>query len=160
MTNYETQARLEGDPSRALEFAAAALTAAGFSIDTRTDSMLGLTGPTMLNSRQDPIVGAGHLELQAAGGTLRAMASLSGVQFMMRLLGGILILVAMILVVTSQLIPRPPDHGRWYMALIMLAPLSPWPILFPVLLVFFKRRTIRAMNTLVNNAVKMSQASP
>jgi hypothetical protein len=157
MNSYETQARLQGDPHRALEFAATSLTGAGYRIDTRTDSAMILTGPTMLSSNQAPIAGAGHLELQAAGRILRAKADLAGVRFLMRLLGTIIAIVAVIAVITSLFIPAPAGHGRWFMTLIMVAPLCPWPILIPILSSIFHRRTRRAVDALVNNAAKMTQ---
>ncbi|MCP5522763.1 MAG: hypothetical protein H7A46_14575 [Verrucomicrobiales bacterium] len=75
---HSATSRLQTDPTRALERAAAVLVAAGFRTKERGGGSAVFEGPGMRNNRQSPLLGASRIRFVARGERLNLEADLGG----------------------------------------------------------------------------------
>lgn len=159
---YVTSVDFRGDPKPAFAVAISVLTANAFRIVNKDATTLEFAGPGMANSRQSGLLGAKRIRFQSGGGRLELEADLAGVARMFLLATAFVLLVAvMMFFVTRGVIPphpHPPRRGATGSTLLILRlqplfPLAFWAVFGPVTYVLTKRRTIRALDTLLHNMV-------
>lgn len=149
---FEAERSFTGDVDALLDFVATTLIAQGFHIGDRTDDSLRAAGPSMRSSNQNPVLGAGIIEIVCDGSHVTMTADRSGTAF----LKGFLFLMTM---------------GGIVMALIIFGVLAalgqvPWPVIFvPIALAVmdpiivsvmvrsFDRNTDRALENFLDSAV-------
>jgi hypothetical protein len=157
---HEISEPFHGDASRAMQFAAASLTAAGFRIDEVTDTALRATGRMMCNSKENPLVGVSNLEIVAGGGTLRGRAELNSLKKFFFLMVFVLLGVLAVVEIIFLLVPMHDNSGHLtghWMMLVPLLAMSPWVVLLPLIYVFMLKRVKRAAETLLHNCAVASQ---
>ncbi|WP_145419117.1 hypothetical protein [Planctomycetes bacterium K23_9] len=168
-TRYSTFAESSRRETEAIAHALTTLTNCGFRIEHKSDDTATVTGPGLNSSRQNPLLGATKVHLNATDGRLKLDAELGGVDRMVRfvkrfppMLGlglGLFFAVATGLMAWLQLgagngVPW-ARVWRWIAIAFVtsLAPVAPWLFLSPIIARSTRRRTEQALDTLVHNAV-------
>ncbi len=156
-TDYERETRIRGDVPKALELSLNTFVQLGFAIEENGPAAQLLRGPGMTNSRQGLLRGVSLISLRVSGDTLRVRANFGAVRrlwrFVALFLGG---LAVFFLVLFSCLFGGRENMRLATILLISFAPFCPWPILVPVLMSVQKRSTAKALDTLIDNMVKVA----
>jgi hypothetical protein len=162
---YSKSIPFSGDIDAAFAAAANVLGANGFVLHEKGLSRVEFDGPGMRSSRQNPLLGASHLRMEARAGTLSLDAELGGVDTMRRFLiyfplamaagffvliglGGGFLLEQLGASNRGEPVAR---EGFWLLltAPLALLPFAPWLILSPLMCRAIRRRTIEALDRLL-----------
>jgi hypothetical protein len=148
---YVSATPIAGPPEAAIKIVRDALVANAFTIVSASPTAFEATGPGLISSNQNSLMGISKASVRAEQGVLQVQAELGGaarlglfVMVFPFVLGGVLIL-------TLHLANRP--NG-------LLAPVlavSPWVVLGPLMARLFRRRTEKAINALVLSAASISE---
>src|SRR3954452_23972968 len=82
--DYSSKVPFPGQFRDALTLAIGALTTLGFRVATRGENSIEFTGPGLSSTRQNALLGATRIRLEAAGGQLAVRADLGGVRWLRR----------------------------------------------------------------------------
>jgi len=135
----------------ALKVVSSVLVQHDFQIGERNETAIELTGPGMTGSRRNPLVGISTIRIFKSSGSLSVEAQFGSIRKLLRYIAlfivgmGVFFLVLFAISFTRQGQPL----GR--IVLISLAPLAPWPVLLPLIMIWLKSRTTRALDVLLNN---------
>lgn len=156
-----------GDVETAFETASRVLMANGFAVTEQRDRLMEFTGPGMRSTKQNPILGASRIVMEADYDSLHLDAELGGVDQMRRFLtyfpqamsaGFVLFFGVVMGFVFGQVFGMgfgvPFAQGwRWFLFVVPLATagLAPWPVLAPLMVRGIRERTVAALDTLLNN---------
>ena len=147
---YETSASYSGDPRLVMQSACDALSAADMRITTKTDTTIEFTGPKLNSSKENPVRGISNGRLSVTGSSISIKADLSCITRLITILaclfGGMEILGIVVVAIVmrhSSLLPM--------MLGILIGSAAPWIVLLPLMSRWMKRRTTRAIDTLLNN---------
>ena len=169
MTYYKT-VTFDGDSDQVLSTVFTILTNNGFRVETRSDNQIEFAAPRMNSTRQNPIIGASPIRVDAKHGRLTVNAEFGGVdtmkRFMVRfpmLLGlGLALVFSSITIITMVACflmdaELGPAWRQMKTALVtgILAPMlavSPWLFIGPRMADHLRKRTTEALDTLVSNA--------
>lgn len=125
------------------------LTGLGFRVVREEANSIELSGPGMISSGQNSLVGASKVTIITIGREVTIEAEFGGVR---RLIGGICVLIlglaVFFFVLFGFVIPVEKPAMRF---ILPLCPLAPWPILLPWMTWLFKRRTARAFDGLLES---------
>jgi hypothetical protein len=164
---YSKSIPFHGDVNKALDFATVVLAKNSFIIQNKKGSALEMLGPGMRSNRQDPILGVSRIHISADRSQLIVDAELGGVDRMRRFLtyfpvsmalGFILLFGGVAGLIFGQLsgvgfgVPAAP--GWWWLAMtvpISVFPLLPWLFLSPLMIRSIRKKTVLALDTLLNN---------
>lgn len=81
---YTSKIPFQGQLRDALGMAIGALTTLGFRVAARDEHSIDFMGPGMNSTRQNALLGATHIRLEASAGQLALMADLGGVRWLRR----------------------------------------------------------------------------
>jgi hypothetical protein len=154
--DYEKSIPFDGDAKKALEVSLNLFVQQGFKVLENSDSGHELTGPGMISSRQNPLTGISGVRVNAGDGELSIRAEFSAIRKMTLLLVVFLCSLALFFFLFFGVMFRGESD---YNVFLPLAPFLPWPFLIPVLLTVFKRRTARALDTLLHNMSTLAKSS-
>jgi hypothetical protein len=156
---YEKTVPFDGDVGQALDTAMNTILPHGFRIINRSDSTLEAVGPgTHWTKGQDPLVGVSKLSISGLGKEIRIDAQLGGVTKTVKYM--ILFIVAMAVffliwyAVTFGLRQGEDISKVLWMS---LAPFVPWPAVIPLMTMWLKSRTCKALDTLEHNMVVLAK---
>ncbi len=146
--DYEVARSHHGDPQRILNTIRDQLIQRSFRIERQFENGLALHGPGMHSSRQDAVLGMTQVEVHVTSTEVSLQAELGGVRFLKWSvtlfppgLGlGLFVLFLFVL----------PNRGAAFAPLLATAP---WLVLGPLMASMFKKRTIRAIDTMLDNAI-------
>ena len=146
-----------GDLAAAFAVAISTLTACGFNLVSKTSRSLEFTGPGMNNTRESPLLGASRIKITGGAGRIELEAELGGGRRIVVVLG----VVAVIFVIQAVVFGLHFLKSSPAVDLSRVAPIA-IPLLIGVLagplgFRFLRQRTIRALNTLLNNMVMSGQ---
>jgi hypothetical protein len=144
--DYTTSTPFTGSPATAVESARAQLMATGFQIDHASDTELVATGPGMHSTNQNAILGMTHAKIIVSSGTIDIYAELGGVKFMQRFIYIFPPALGAILALTFAFVPNGPSNP-----LFAFAPIMPWIVISPLMAKWIKKRTTKAIDTLLHN---------
>jgi len=92
------------------------------------------------------------VQIIADSGKITLKAEFGGVKKLMKFLvffiGGMMIFFLVLFGIMFHVQQKPMN------VFLILGPLLPWPILIPVMAIVFKKRALRALDTLMRNIVK------
>ena len=153
---YRKSMEFRGDAAKGIEAARAILSANNFGIVEQTDAAIVLRGPGMMNTRQNAIVGATEIELSVDRGEVALRASLGGVLGMMCFVCIFPFALAGFLGCMFAL-----TSGRSFVEAmrVPLLAVSPWVVLSPLMSIWIKRRTERALDNLLTNVAAIAESS-
>jgi hypothetical protein len=152
---YEKTVHISGDVAKPTGTVVETLARHGFRIVRKRETSAELDGPGMNSSKQNPLVGASKVHVKGRSGRLTVEAEFGAVRRLMRFLGWMLVgMAGLFFVLFGFVFPAENPVMRF---VVPLAPLAPWPILLPVMGRYFRRRSARALDVLVENAVTLSE---
>jgi len=146
--NYEQSIEFQGDPIRAFAATSNILMPNNFKLVEKTLAHVVYEGAGMFSSHQSPLVGATQIRIEAKGERLILSAYLGGIRFMAWFLFLFPFALALLLSGIFAVLELAPFRE---MALIAFLSVSPWIVLSPLLILWLKRRTERALDTLLSN---------
>lgn len=146
--NYEQSIEFQGDPIRAFAAASNILMPNNFKLVDKTLGHVAFEGGGMQASWQNPLVGATRIRIEAKGERLILSAYLGGIRFMAWFLLLFPFVLALLLSGIFAAVGLAPFRE---MALIAFLSVSPWIVLSPLLILWLKRRTECALDTLLSN---------
>ena len=146
---YQKKIRFAGDADRAVRFGVETLTSQGFRITRHHAASAELAGPGMSSSKQNPLVGASHVEVRGRSGELSLVAQLGAVRRLIRVMALFLLGLALGLAVLFGILFR--DRHLLQILLLALAPFVAWPAILALLGIVFRKRTCAALDTLLDN---------
>ena len=170
MTEFFALAAFAGSHANPLDSAVATLIYNGFELVHRDSTSAVLTGPGMSSTHQNPLLGASKVTLQLRDHALEAAAELGGVDYMRRFLMRFPFLLGLglglLFAVVGGLhfgrqhgigfgVPWAPGW-RWLIVAFggAMLPVTPWLVLSPLMSRMILKRTQRALEVLVRNAVR------
>jgi hypothetical protein len=147
---HESQVRFSGDGRQAVQIAFDALTAAGMRINSKTATTIEFKGPGLNNTRDNPLRGISSGRLHITGSSIHLTADLGAVSRLFKILGVMIFGLDLVGAVILYIFLR----GKFSLPLVLaiaVGPVAPWIVLLPWMANWMKRRTIGAMDTLLNN---------
>lgn len=155
--DYEKTMPFSGNMEKSLEAARNVFIQHNFQIVRGSDSEVELTGPGMLSSRQNPLVGISRVCIRGTSGNLSIEAEFGGIRKLTKYLALFIVgMVIFFLVFFGIILPKQGEPAD-KIILISLAPFIPWPIIIPLMAIWMKSRTSKALDTLLNNMIALGR---
>jgi hypothetical protein len=139
------------DSEKAVSAAANVLIQQGFQIVEKSDTAVELTGPGMISSRQNPLVGISKIRISQSSGSLSVEAQFDSIRRLIKYLAVFIVGMGIFFLVLFAILFTRQGQPVSIVVLISLAPLAPWPVLLPLITIWLKSRTSRAMDVLLSN---------
>jgi hypothetical protein len=155
--DYEKMVPFDGNLSKAIEAARNAFIQHNFQIVHDSDLEVELTGPGMLSSRQNPLVGISRIRIRGSSGNLSLEADFEGIRKLIKFLTFFIIGMAVFFVVLFGILFSRQGQPVTKIILISLAPFIPWPVIIPLMAIWMKSRTSKALDILVNNMAALGR---
>lgn len=151
MIDYESKVLCEERHGPAvLKFSLNVFIQNGFAVVKKDRTGYEIQGPGMISSRQNPLLGISRLMGFLEDNHLNVKAEFGAIRKLRKLMVLFLAVLALFLTVFfAVLFHDRPNYNFW----LPLAPFIPWPFLIPLMVRMFFRRTQRALDTLINNAL-------
>ena len=155
--DYSGKVSIQGDGRKFLEKAQSIFMHEGYTVSPISGHRFEASGGHPLRKNQSPIHGVSRAVFMVSPGTLTVEAELGGVRklrnFLLIFLPGLGLLLGVVFFAVGMFADQPS-----YMPFVVaFAPLAPWVVLLPVLVYVFRRRTIRALDTLLQNLHTMNR---
>jgi len=144
------------DSEKAVDAAANVFIQHSFQIDQKSETALELTGPGMISSRQNPLVGISNIRISQSRGSLSVEAQFDSIRRLIKYLAVLIIVMGVFFVILFGILFTRQGQPVGTVVLISLAPLAPWPVLLPLIMAWLKCRTARALDVLLSNAAHLA----
>ncbi len=151
--DYEKTEPFSGNMEKAFEVAKNVLIQHNFQIVRDSDSEVEFTGPGMLSSRQNPLVGISRVCIRGTSGNISIEAEFGGIRRLTKYLVFFIVGMAIFFLVLFGILLSKQDQPLYKTILITLAPFIPWPILIPLIHIWMKSRTSKALDRLLTNMI-------
>jgi len=156
---YEKTVEFNGDKAEALKTCTNTLLPHGFRITDSSDTSLEADGPVyMMVKGQEPLVGVSKISVSVRTREIEVTAELGGIdktiKFMIALMLGLALFFVIVFGIIFGVVQR---QGFGKVLLMSLVPFIPWPVVIPLMGVFLKARTCRALDALVHNMVVLAK---
>jgi hypothetical protein len=153
---YSKTVPFTGRASKALEVARSTFLPQGFQVVASNDYELRVTGPGINSTRENPLKGISAASIITGPSAIEMKATLGGVEKMKKFLIFFpLGMAVLFLIVFGVLALTLPAFRHPWIFLIPILALSPWLFLAPLMSRMIGRRTIEAIDTLLNNMVML-----
>lgn len=123
----------------------------GFQIVERSETAVELTGPGMISSRQNPLVGISRIRICRTSGALSIEAEFGSIRRLLKYIGLFILGMGVFFLILFGILFTKQGQPLSKIALIALAPFIPWPVIIPLMAVWLKSRTSRALDVLLSN---------
>jgi hypothetical protein len=151
--NHTHSLDFRGDLAAAFAVATSTLTACGFNLVNKTSRSLEFTGRGICNTRESALGGASRITLTSSAGRIELTAELGG----RRRIVAVICAVAAVCIVQAVVLGMQFSHSSrafdWTRVVPIVIPLLIGALAAPLGFHFLRRRTIRALDTLLNNMV-------
>jgi len=155
--DYEKTEPFSGNMEKVLEVAKNVFIQHNFQIVRDSVTEVEFTGPGMLSSRQNPIVGISRIRIRATRGTLSIEAEFEGIRKLTKYLVFFIVAMAIFFVVFFGIMFSRQGQPLNKTIIISLATFVPWPVIIPVMYVWMKSRASEALDRLVSNMVTLGR---
>jgi len=160
--DYSSKVPFQGQFRDALTLAIGALTTLGFRVAARDEQAIEFMGPGLNSTRQNALLGATRIRLEASGGQLAVRAELGGIRWLRRFLllfPSMLCLGigVMLIVVFSFVKPAALQKLEAALAVIVGSHMVVRMIVGPVIAQRFETKCQRSLDTLIANLAVASQ---
>ena len=155
--DYEKTEPFSGNMEKVLEVARNVFIQHNFQIVRDSDTEVEFTGPGMLSSRQNPMVGISRICIRGSSGNLSLEAEFGGIRKLTKYLVFFIVGMAIFFVVFFGILFSKQGQPLNKTILISLAPFIPWPVIIPLMYLWMKSRTSKALDVLVNNMVTLGR---
>jgi hypothetical protein len=139
------------DSEKAVDAAANVFIQHNFQIVEKSETAIELTGPGMISSRQDPLVGISKIRISKSSGSLSVEAQFDSIRRLIKYLAIFIVGMGVFFVILFGILFTRQGQSMGIIVLISLAPLAPWPVLLPLITIWLKSRTARALDVLLSN---------
>jgi hypothetical protein len=139
------------DSEKAVDAAANVFIQHSFQLVEKSETAVELTGPGMISSRQDPLVGISKIRIYRANGSLSVEAQFDSIRKLIRYIAVFIVVMGVFFVILFGILFTRQGKPMGTVVLISLAPLAPWPVLLPLITMWLKSRTARARDVLLSN---------
>jgi hypothetical protein len=149
--DYNGKIPIQGDGHTLLEKARSVFVQEGYSVSPISGHRFEASGGHPLHNNKNPIHGISRAVFMVSAGMLTVETDLGGVRklrnFLVIFPPSLGLFLAVVFTLAGDFADQPP-----YMAIVVaFAPIAPWAVLAPVLTYVFRRRTIRTLETLLQN---------
>ena len=155
--DYEKTEPFSGNMEKVLEVARNVFIQHNFQIVRNSDTEVEFTGPGMLSSRQNPIVGISRICIRGASGNISIEAEFEGIRKLTKYLALFIVAMAIFFVVLFGILFSKQGQPLNKTIVKSLAPFAPWPILIPLIHIWMKSRTSKALDRLLINMVALGR---
>ncbi len=155
--DYEKTMPFSGNMEKALEVAKNVFIQHNFQIVRDSDTEVELTGPGMLSSRQNPLVGISRVCIRGTSGNLSIEAEFGGIRKLTKYLVLFIVGMAIFFLVFFGIILPKQGQPADKIILISLAPFIPWPVIIPLMAMWMKSRTAKSLDILTNNMIALGR---
>jgi len=159
--DYEKTEPFSGNIEKAFEVAKNVFIQHNFQIvrdsDSEVESEVEFTGPGMLSSRQNPLVDISRVCIRGTSGNISIEAEFGGIRKLTKYLALFIVGMAIFFVVLFGILLSKQDQPLNKTILISLAPFIPWPILIPLIHIWMKSRTSKALDRLLTNMITLGR---
>ncbi len=155
--DYEKTEPFSGNMEKVLEVAKNVFIQHNFQIVRDSDTEVEFTGPGMLSSRQNPIVGISRICIRGASGNISIEAEFGGIRKLTQYLVVFIVGMAIFFVVFLGILLPKQAQPLNKTILKTLAPFVPWPVLIPLIHIWMKSRTSKALDRLLTNMVTLGK---
>ncbi len=155
---YERTEYFAADSAKAMDVAKNTFLPNGFEIISSSDSMLEVVNRSSVwGYNQHPLNGVSKAVITGGNGKITIKAELGGVTKMIKYL--ILFIVGMMVFFVIVFGIQFHVQGQPLNKLLRMVwmPFVPWPVLIPLMGLWFKKRACRALDTLLNNMIALSK---
>ncbi len=151
---YVSSIKIPGPPESAVKVVCDALIANGFAIADANSTGVTATGPGLISSNQNAILGASRASFRTEGGVLHVQAELGGAAWLGRfaMFFPIGLGVLLVIIFGAMWWPQKPTA-----VVIPLIAVSPWLVIGPLMARSIRRKTERAIDALLQSAASMSR---
>ena len=157
---YSKTVPFTGKAAKALEVARLTFLPQGFQIVASTDYELRVTGPGLNSTRENPLRGIteASIIIRPSASAIEMKATLGGVEKMKKFLTFFPLGMAIFfLIVFGVLTLTVPALRNPLFFLLPVLPLAPWLFLSPWMSRMIAKRTVQAIDTLLNNMVMLGK---
>ncbi|MDT5059583.1 MAG: hypothetical protein QOH63_42 [Acidobacteriota bacterium] len=153
---YSKTVPFTGSASNALKVAKSTFLPQGFQLVASTEHELRVTGPGINSTRENPLKGISEASIIIRSSAIEIKAALGGVEKMKKFVTFFPLGMGLLfLIVFGVLALTLPDLRRPWFFLIPIVVLLPWLFLAPLMSRMIGRRTMQAIDTLLNNMVML-----
>jgi hypothetical protein len=157
---YVKKLQFTGSAAKAMEAARAAFMQNNFQITASSDRELRVVGSGMSSTKENALKGVSEATITISSSEIEARALLGGAEKMKKFVIFFpLALALLFFVIFGVLALSLPKFQNWMVFLIPVLALSPWVVISPLMAKAIEKRTIAAVDTLLNNMVMVSQNS-
>ena len=170
-TEYSKTVPFTGDKAKALDVARTTFMSQDFQIIASSDDELRVAGQGLNGTKENPLKGVSEASIIIRGSAIEMKANLGGTAKLSKFLRifplGMMLLFLLAggivfgIIALAEGLTLPELRQYWWVGLIaFLAPvlaLSPWLFLSPMMIRWIEKRTIQAVDTLLNNMVVMGK---
>lgn len=155
--DYEKTEPFSGNMEKVLQVAKNVFIQHNFQIVRHSDKEVEFTGPGMLSSRQNPIVGISRICIRGTSGNITIEAEFGGIRKLTKYLVVFIVGMAIFFLVLFGILLPKQGQPLNKTILISLAPFIPWPVLIPLIHIWMKSRTFKALDRLLTNMVTLGR---
>ena len=155
--DYEKTEPFSGNMEQVLEVAKNVFIQNNFKIVRHSDTEVEFTGPGMLSSRQNPVVGISRICIRGTSGNISIEAEFGGIRKLTKYLVVFIVGMAIFFVVLFGILFSKQGQPLNKIILMSLAPFMPWPVLIPLIHIWMKSRTSKALDRLLTNMVTLGR---
>ena len=154
MKNYLASRKFSGKAEPAISAIETTLLPNSFKVTKATAATIELKGPGLRSTKENPIRGASEIKVEARHGKLHLEASLCGIRF----LAIFVIVFPFLLMATLALLPvilAGGDFEQFNPSILLI--MAPWVLISPMAVVWMRKRTMRALDDMLENAVVLGE---
>ncbi|MHC4060609.1 MAG: hypothetical protein ACYSUC_04855 [Planctomycetota bacterium] len=145
------------DAAKALEAVTSIFVQNSFQIVEKSETTVELTGPGMISSRQDPLVGISRIHISQSSGSLSVEAQFDSIRKLIKYIAVFIVGMGVLFVILFGILFTRQGQPLSIIVLISLAPFAPWPVLLPLIMRWLKSRTARALDVLLSNVAYLAR---
>ncbi|UCC23478.1 MAG: hypothetical protein JSW23_05345 [Planctomycetota bacterium] len=155
--DYEKTEPFSGNMEKVLEVARNAFIQNNFQIVHDSETEVEFTGPGMLSSRQNPIVGISRIRIRGTSGNLSIEAEFGGIRQLTKYLALFIVGMAIFFLVLLGILLPKQGQPLNKTILISLGPFVPWPVLIPLIHIWMRSRTSKVLERLFTNMITLGR---
>jgi hypothetical protein len=161
-TEYSKTVPFVGHTAKAVDVARTTFMSQGFQIVANSDHELRVTGPGLNSTKENPLKGVSEASIIIRASAIEIKAMLGGTEKLKKFLrifplGMALFFLLVIGIVFGVIALTRSEFQQWWIfliaALIPALALSPWLFLSPIMVRWIEKKTVQAVDTLLNNMV-------
>ena len=148
-----------GSATKALDVARTTFMNQGFQIVASSDNELRVTGSVLSGTKENPLKGVSEASIIIRASAIEMKAMLGGTEKLKKFLRFFPLGMALLFLTVFGVIALVlPIFRQWWVFLIPVLALSPWLFLSPIMIRWVEKRTVQAVDTLLNNMVVMGNS--